>query len=149
MWIRNKRYRMLCFNEISLPFDELNNFEDMRCAFAYFPNTFFIWYNLRGLVVSFFKNVIYFALKIQFLAKKPSKEQTVFKSGCICLVFWGYLRHIISIISLSIIKLLWDHDSRNALPIRTYYRPHTVVWLQCLVFFESHIKMKDKSELEG
>lgn len=34
---------MLCFNEIliSLPFEELNNFEDMRCAFAYFPNTFY------------------------------------------------------------------------------------------------------------
>lgn len=46
-----------------------------------------------------------------------------------------YLRHIISIISSSINKWLWDQDSRNALPIRAYYRHHTVVWLQCLVFF--------------
>lgn len=84
----------------------------------------------------FFKYVIYFALKIQFIARKPSQEQTLFASSFICWLFWGYLRHIISIISPSINKCLWDQDSWNALPIRAYYRPDTALWLQCLVFLK-------------
>lgn len=98
----------------------------------------------------FFQKGIYFALKIQFIAKKPSQEQALFTSSCICWLSWGYLRHIIGIISPSINNCLWDQDGRNALPIRAYYRPDTALWLQFLVFLGSHNNIKeDKLVLEA